>query len=287
MLTAELVTPPSLDPAFVLNSDGTFNYTHDGSEVLSDSFTYQACDDGTPPLCSSSPATVTITVDNVNDAPVIEGQQDLSIPEETAKLITLADLLVTDVDSDPASFILSVQDGTNYTRVGNTITPIKDFNGDLTVPVTVSDGTADSDVFNLVVTVTPVNDAPVLDAIGAKAVQQLSTLTFTATASGLPTFPNPGFSIALSGGPTVTGEALVIAPSLLGVPMPFGAADCLLWLDPASGIAIVPGSAGMVPLPIPPLRGGHCVTVPVQGLAIDTQINQLVLTNALLLTFGK
>ncbi|MHC5112357.1 MAG: beta strand repeat-containing protein, partial [Planctomycetota bacterium] len=164
VLTAEvfpLGSGPALDPNFQLNPDGTFSYTHDGSETPSDSFTYRACDDGEPSLCSST-ATVTITVDTVNDAPVIEGQQPVSTPEETTRLITLADLLVTDVDSDPASFVLLVQDGDDYTRSDNTITPVADFNGDLTVPVTVSDGTDTSAVFNLVVTVTAVNDQPVI-----------------------------------------------------------------------------------------------------------------------------
>ncbi len=42
-----------------------------------------------------------------------------------------------------------------------TITPAQDFNGTLTVPVTVNDGTVDSAVFNLSVEVTAVNDPPV------------------------------------------------------------------------------------------------------------------------------
>jgi len=46
--------------------------------------------------------------------------------------------------------------------VDNTITPITDFNGDLTVPVTVSDGTDTSEVFNLIVTVDAANDTPVI-----------------------------------------------------------------------------------------------------------------------------
>ena len=38
-LTAVLVSGPSNASAFTLNSNGTFNYTHDGSETTSDSFT--------------------------------------------------------------------------------------------------------------------------------------------------------------------------------------------------------------------------------------------------------
>ena len=38
----------------------------------------------------------------------------------------------------PTGFTLSVQNGTNYTRSGNTITPATNFNGALTVPTTVA-----------------------------------------------------------------------------------------------------------------------------------------------------
>ncbi|MCG8370705.1 MAG: Ig-like domain-containing protein, partial [Proteobacteria bacterium] len=63
-LTASLLSAPTLDPTMVLNADGTFTYTHDDSENLTDSFTYEACDGGG--LCSGT-ATVTISVDSVND----------------------------------------------------------------------------------------------------------------------------------------------------------------------------------------------------------------------------
>ncbi|TDA67963.1 MAG: tandem-95 repeat protein [Chloroflexi bacterium] len=120
--------------------------------------TYEIC--GTTDnqsVCSS------VTVEDFNDAPVITGQSPLSTPEETPLTITLADLNVTDPDNTyPTDFILTVQPGTNYSLLGNQITPEADFNGDLTVPVIVNDGQADSNTFNLSVTVTPLNDAPVI-----------------------------------------------------------------------------------------------------------------------------
>ena len=45
---------------------------------------------------------------------------------------------------------------------GATITPVENFTGALTVPVKVNDGLADSNVYNLTVTVSIVNDAPVI-----------------------------------------------------------------------------------------------------------------------------
>ncbi len=78
----------------------------------------------------------------------------LCTAEETALEITLNDLTVTDPDNTyPDDFTLTAQDGENYTRTENSITPIENFVGDLSVAVTVNDGAADSEVFNVVVTV--------------------------------------------------------------------------------------------------------------------------------------
>ena len=109
-------------------------------------------------------------VTTVNDAPVITGQSPLSTPEETALAITLGALTVTDPDNTyPTDFTLAVQDGSDYSRAGNTITPVADFIGTLTVPVTVNDGTDNSNVFNLSVEVLD-NTPPVISLIGDSIV---------------------------------------------------------------------------------------------------------------------
>jgi hypothetical protein len=126
---------------------------------------------------------VVTTVDNV--APIITGQNAASTLEDTARTIVFADLLVTDPDNTyPTGFTLTVGSGSNYTHVGNVITPALNFNGPLTVPVTVSDGTNTSVSFNLAVAVTPVNDVPsftkgadqtVLEDAGAQIVTPWAT----------------------------------------------------------------------------------------------------------------
>ena len=123
---------------------------------------------------------LSVTVTAVNDAPVITGQAALTIDEETALTITLNDLTVSDPDNSfPGDFTLAVQDGVDYTRSVNTITPVADFSGALTVPVTVNDGTADSNIFNLSVTVGGANDAPVITGQAALTTGEEIPLTIT------------------------------------------------------------------------------------------------------------
>src|SRR3989475_826370 len=45
-LTATKLSDPG-HPGATLNPDGTFSYSHDGSETTTDSFTYKTCDNGT------------------------------------------------------------------------------------------------------------------------------------------------------------------------------------------------------------------------------------------------
>ncbi|MDE0936799.1 MAG: DUF4347 domain-containing protein [Mariniblastus sp.] len=72
-VVTRLVTAP-VNGTVELNSDGSFVYTHDGSETLADHFTYQL-DDGS---LLSSIANVEIQINPVNDAPV-GGQDEYSM----------------------------------------------------------------------------------------------------------------------------------------------------------------------------------------------------------------
>lgn len=105
-------------------------------------------------------------------SPVIDGQNMLTIEEETPIAITLNDLLVTDPDSTyPQDFTLTLQSGDHYSFSALTLTPDANYNGSIEVNVIVNDGELDSNTFALEVTVTPINDAPVANN-DAVSVQQ-------------------------------------------------------------------------------------------------------------------
>jgi hypothetical protein len=103
--------------------------------------------------------TVLVTVIPVNDAPVIVGVlSEFTMLEDDSITIGLSDIQILDVDSD--SFTLNVLEGDNYTVSGFVIVPTANFNGALTVLVTVNDGEDDSAPFALGILVESVNDTP-------------------------------------------------------------------------------------------------------------------------------
>ncbi len=204
------------------NHDGTFTYNPNGQfEALAagssatDSFTYTVSD-GKGGLDT---ATVTITITGVNDAPILTGQATaLSTPEETGLALTLSNLAVTDVDNTyPTGFTLAVQPGANYEVSGNTITPALNYNGDLTVPVVVNDGSADSNTFSLTISVTAVNDAPVIAEQEVLSTPEETELTLTLSNLMVTDVDNTypvGFTLTVRPGANYQVSGNTITPAL-------------------------------------------------------------------------
>lgn len=95
--TLAVTTTPVSGPdhgVVLLAADGTFDYTHDGSETLADAFVYQVCDDGFPIACAT--ATVSVTVLPVNDPPV--AADDAAATDEDTPVVI--DVLANDSDVD-------------------------------------------------------------------------------------------------------------------------------------------------------------------------------------------
>lgn len=133
-------------------------YTPDLGYVGADSFEFTVSDGTT----TSSPATVSISVSNINDAPVANGQS-LSTPEDTSLSITLTG---SDPDGDPLTYSI-VNQPVNGTLSGiapnMTYTPSANYHGSDSFTFKVNDGTVDSNTATVTITVTPVNDAPVAE----------------------------------------------------------------------------------------------------------------------------
>jgi hypothetical protein len=93
---------------------------------------------------------------NNNDAPVIEGQEALSTDEGQALAIDTSVLTISDADVDPAyhvNYELTIYGGNNYTYADGVVTPDAGFTGTLIVPLSVSDGAAESATFELSISV--------------------------------------------------------------------------------------------------------------------------------------
>ncbi|HEX2060988.1 MAG TPA: cadherin-like domain-containing protein, partial [Thermoanaerobaculia bacterium] len=176
-ITAILVSGPAHATSFTFNADGSFSYTHDGSENHSDSFTYQATD-GT---ATSSTATVIINITPVNDPPVavddayevaeggtinfaapgvLANDSDPDGPSMTAVLVS--------GPSNASSFVLNADGSFLYVHNGGETTSDS-------FTYQVSDGFLTSNVATVAITITPVNDAPVANADSA-SVDEAGTL---------------------------------------------------------------------------------------------------------------
>jgi minor extracellular serine protease Vpr len=133
---AKVVTKPAHGKV-VLTENGEFTYTPDADYVGSDSFTYSAVD-GTGIV--SKPATVALTVTNVNDAPTV-APVAVSVTQGTPVTVNANG---TDIDSPrPYSYVWTQTAGesvtfTNGTDVINFVAPTTPQT--LTFSVTASDG---------------------------------------------------------------------------------------------------------------------------------------------------
>jgi hypothetical protein len=124
----------------VLNPDGSYTYTPDPGFSGEDQFTYEVCDDGTPPLCDT--ATVYIEVipnpDGNNRPPI--ANPDANQTEENTPVS--GDLLSNDSDPDGDNLIINTTPVSNPSNGSVTINP------DGTYTYTPDPGFTGQDVFS-------------------------------------------------------------------------------------------------------------------------------------------
>ncbi|WP_029277763.1 tandem-95 repeat protein [Pedobacter borealis] len=141
----------------VINTDGTYTYTPNANYNGTDSFTATVSDGkgGTTII------TISITITSVNDLPVATSPA-VSTLEDTPKT---GRITATDADGDPLTFTITIlpTKGTLVLNANGTYiyTPNADYNGPDNFVVRVSDGNGGTTNVTTLITVTPVNDAPV------------------------------------------------------------------------------------------------------------------------------
>jgi VCBS repeat-containing protein len=110
LLTATIGTSP-LYGTLALNADGSFTYTHSGSEDLTDSFTYIPFDGKGYGL----PTVVSVTISPTNDAPVAFPDSITVGIGQTTSLLTggMNSVLANDTDADGDSLTAILVSGTS------------------------------------------------------------------------------------------------------------------------------------------------------------------------------
>ncbi len=232
-LTAVLLDGPD-HGTLTFNPDGSFTYTPAADYNGLDSFTYRASDGALP----SNAATVSLTVTAVNDAPVAR-PESYTTAEDTTLTVPAPGLLAndTDVDGDvlaavqvtgPAHGTLTLNANGSFSY-----TPAANYNGPDSFTYRASDGADESATATVSLTVTLVNDAPVVSdqsfAVGlvlalpgttvgtvrATDVDDGDTLTYQIL-SGNVSLLGPPFSIDPQTGRIRVANTLALATGLIG-----------------------------------------------------------------------
>ncbi|MDA8792707.1 putative Ig domain-containing protein, partial [Bacteriovoracaceae bacterium] len=168
-------------PSGATFSAGTFSWTPGFDQAGSYDVTISATDDGSPVLSDSE--VVTITVNNINQAPILAAIGDKNVDEGQSLSFNLS---ASDADGDSLTY-----SATNLPANANLSGNSFSFNPDHTQSGTFSvtfmvtdDGNPNlSDDETIIITVNEINQAPVLANIGPQSVNENELLEFTISGS--------------------------------------------------------------------------------------------------------
>ena len=165
----------------VLTTADKVVYTPDAGYAGADSFSYRASDGA----LFSNPASVAITVNAANSAPV--AVNDSFATDEDTPLVF--DMRLNDSDAETGVLVATVQSAPQHGRVvargdgAFEYVPDANYNGADSFTYRVSDGALDSNIATVNLTVRAIDDAPVLSPIADQQVNEGQTLTLALTAS--------------------------------------------------------------------------------------------------------
>jgi VCBS repeat-containing protein len=160
-LTAVLGAGPA-HGTLTLNADGSFTYTPNTNYSGPDSFTYRASDGA----ATSDPATVSITVRNINDPPVAVADT-YTVDEDQTLSVALPGVLGNDTDPDGDPLTTRLISGPAHGSLtlnadgSFSYTPAANYNGSDAFVYRAQDATTESADATVSITVHSVNDVPV------------------------------------------------------------------------------------------------------------------------------
>jgi VCBS repeat-containing protein len=215
-LSAAVESPPA-HGTLTLNANGSFTYTPAANFNGSDSFSYRASDN----TAASSPATVTITVSAVNDAPTAAADA-YSTAEDTVLTANAPGVLANDSDPDANALSAVLASGPSHGAItlnangSFTYTPTTNYNGSDSFTYRAGDGALTSNLATVTISVSATNDAPTVTvaAGGTCGINDrsgtvnltvgdvdnpASTLTLSAVSSNTQLVPNGNVAFAGSG----------------------------------------------------------------------------------------
>lgn len=173
-----LIVASTTNGTLTVSSSTQITYTPNANFFGTDSFAFKV-NDG---LADSATSTVSISILPLNDSPVAESAS-VSVNEDDSLTITL---LATDPDSSALTYaiVASSTNGTVTTPVSNQLTymPNLNFNGTDSFTFKASDGTLESNVATVTISVLPVNDAPTADGQSV-SVSKNNSLTISLSGS--------------------------------------------------------------------------------------------------------
>jgi VCBS repeat-containing protein len=135
----------------IFNGNGTYTYTHNGTETIADSFQFRSYDG----KATSAVRTAFITINPINDAPVAVNGEDET--EFNTVLTGNIHDLISDVDSAnwTLGLVVSVAHGTLVLNANGTFTytPNTDFTGEDSFTFKANDGGLDSNIATYTISV--------------------------------------------------------------------------------------------------------------------------------------
>jgi gliding motility-associated-like protein len=191
--------------------------------------------------------------------PKIRGQQPnpITINEDAAYTIQLQNLEVRDRDNwfYPWGFSLKVYPGDNYTLEGAKVIPTPNFFGRLEVPVTVNDGSQDSDKFNVKIDVVSINDAPTIESQVSLSTNENQPIALKVSDLVIKDPDDTQFTLIVSGGSNYTVSANTITPNAgftgnltVGVSVNDGEATSSIFQVTINVIPLAASITGQIPL---------------------------------------